>query len=1441
MINPRNLTKPRSGRTLPTLIGLFVTREPLTDPGFERVPELRRRAVAGCERVRSRSIFSLFLLVVGIAALSLGQGSAAAATNATLTVNSTDDVDDGSCDAVHCSLREAINAANAQAGLDTIGFDISGPAPHSIFLPLSQHLPYILGPTTIDGTTAPDFTGAPVVELRGDLAPGGHVDYGLWFFGGDSTLRGLVVSGFRFAAVVFETGGSNTIQGNYIGTDASGTVAVGNGQDSIYILNSANNLIGGTLPGARNVVVNNYPAGRAVDLWGPGSHDNVVQGNFVGTDVTGEFGLSYDPTGAPKGVYIIDATNNLIGGTTAAARNVISGSTYGVYIESPGGGSGTGATGNVIEGNYIGTDATGTKAISNTEGGVVIGSPDNTIGVPGAGNLISGNGEGIGSEVPTVIQGNLIGTDRSGLNPISNAVGIAVRDDSVVGGTSVGSGNVISGNSGTALFILSSNMVQGNKIGTDISGLHALSNNSGIVANGSDNVIGGTENGARNIISGSAAGAGLQICFDSFLPPGFCIEHDQRNRIQGNYIGTDVTGTVAIGNFGGGFVLSGSHNLVGGVTSPARNLISGNGGGGLFVTGSDNQVLGNFIGTNASGTGPLGNTGGGVAMSGANQMLGGPSVADRNLISGNDGDGVYLSGDSRGLGNFIGTDVNGTAALANSGNGVTLNSQATLGGATVGMGNLVSGNGGNGVLVEGENNLVRGNFIGTDAGGLNALGNGAHGIEIRSERNLIGGRLGGGNTIAYNGGAGVVVQNRFRSGLYSRGNGIFSNSIHSNAALGIDLVGFAFAADGVTVNDPGDADVGGNDLQNFPVLTSAVSGTGSTIVQGTLNSTPSTSGITYRLEFFSNPGCDPSGFGQGKTFVGASDVTTDPEGNVSFVVTLSGNSPAGSVITSTATDPANSTSEFSGCITLSQAAINISLAPASATNPIGSTHSVTATVTRGTSPVANRSVAFHVDNGPNTGASATVATDANGHASFTYTDSGGAGTDSISATVTDDAGVLKTATATKNWVAPVDPAISAHGTPISATEASPFSGQVASFTDPDAAATASEYSARIDWGDATPASVGAISGGSGTFSVSGVHTYTSEGVFTVTTTITDVDNTSNMATTTSTATVADAAISASGTSISATEGSAFSGKVAGFTDPDTTGTPAEYSASINWGDGTAATAGAITGSGGTLTVSGSHTYAEEGTYSVRTTVTDADNASNTATAVATATVADAALSAKPACPATSGQNFSGPAATFTDAASPSGTLSDFSATLTWGDGTSSAGVVSGPGPYTVSGAHTYSGTGPFTILILITDVGGSRASTSCTPIVYGFATGGRFVVGDQSATGSVFFWGAQWEKNNSLSGGTAPSSFKGFVDGATQPACGLTWTTDPGNSSHPPPTVPAYMAVIVSSSVTKSGSLISGNTVHVVVVKTKPGYGPNPGHAGTGTVVAIIC
>jgi uncharacterized repeat protein (TIGR01451 family) len=136
------------------------------------------------------------------------------------------------------------------------------------------------------------------------------------------------------------------------------------------------------------------------------------------------------------------------------------------------------------------------------------------------------------------------------------------------------------------------------------------------------------------------------------------------------------------------------------------------------------------------------------------------------------------------------------------------------------------------------------------------------------------------------------------------------------------------------------------------------------------------------------------------------------------------------------------------------------------------------------------------------------------------------------------------------------------------------------------------------------------------------------------------------------------------------------------------------------------------------------------------------------------------------------------------------------------------------------------------------------ASDGKATLIFAFLTSGSFVVGDKSDTGAVTFWGAPWAGANSLSGGGAPDSMKGFADtlSSTPPQCGGSWTGRPGNSSAPPDApLPSYMAVLASSSVDKSGPTISGNIVAIVIVKTDPGYEPNPGHAGTGTVVAVLC
>jgi streptogramin lyase len=124
-----------------------------------------------------------------------------------------------------------------------------------------------------------------------------------------------------------------------------------------------------------------------------------------------------------------------------------------------------------------------------------------------------------------------------------------------------------------------------------------------------------------------------------------------------------------------------------------------------------------------------------------------------------------------------------------------------------------------------------------------------------------------------------------------------------------------------------------------------------------------------------------------------------------------------------------------------------------------------------------------------------------------------------------------------------------------------------------------------------------------------------------------------------------------------------------------------------------------------------------------------------------------------------------------------------------------------------------------------------------------YPASGAFVIGDGNATlgGQVNFWGSQWAANNSLSGGLAPNAFKGFEASSQPSTCGGTWTAAPGNSGDPPGTVPEFMIVVVASNVTRSGSQVSGDVLHLVVVKTDPGYAGDPGHWGNGQVVKLIC
>lgn len=351
------------------------------------------------------------------------------------------------------------------------------------------------------------------------------------------------------------------------------------------------------------------------------------------------------------------------------------------------------------------------------------------------------------------------------------------------------------------------------------------------------------------------------------------------------------------------------------------------------------------------------------------------------------------------------------------------------------------------------------------------------------------------------------------------------------------------------------------------------------------------------------------------------------------------------------------------------------------------------------------------------GSSPTAGTIASSSAAFTvlgqhtYADEG-----SFTVTVTISDVSPGTGTATATDTASVAEGDSLSGTPVSfaALAGTAFTTTVANFTDTYTGNVAGDFSATINWGDATT-SAGTVSGGGGAFSVSGTHTYAGPGTFTVTVTLSDDAPGTATAMVTSTAHVAGAGLNAFPVTFAATEGTAFNGVVATFTDSRAGAVPANFSASINWGDG-AMTAGTVTANGGgVFSVSGTHTYADEGSFSVPVQVTD-NVSTMTANTTSTANVAEGdVLTGHPVTfTPTASVPFTGTVATFTDTYAGN-VPADFTATINWGDATVTAGIVAGGGgTFSVSGTHTYAASGPFTVTVTLTDDAPGTATATAT-------------------------------------------------------------------------------------------------------------------------------
>jgi len=669
------------------------------------------------------------------------------------------------------------------------GIDLDWPHSWWSIRPLTP-LPEVTQPITIDGTTqppgrpneAPELSSLYLrVELDGRFA--GAAD-GLLISGGTSKVLGLAINRFGASGVHLQGTGGNVVERNFLGTDISGTLDVGNAANGVFITGGSGNVIGGLTDrpgtGNGNVISGNDDNGISVfwDRIVPRIEGTVVQGNVVGLNAVGK-----KPLGNTHAGFRTADSGGLIGGTDPMARNIISSNESGVLLSNSGSDRGV-----VIHGNFIGTDISGRAPRGNTGAGVTVGSaPGTRVGGAefGAGNVISGNRIGV----------FIHGISHPTIDGRYNCV------------------------------------VQGNVIGLDVTESVRLDNNDGVVIHNSDNLIGGlTDNaghGRGNIISGNTQnGISVVRVRDPLSPPVV------GTVVQGNLIGLNGSGTAAVRNGLAGFRTTDAGAQVGGAETRARNIISGNQYGVLLSnSGSDYgaRIQGNFIGLDIAGRFAVPNSSIGVDVGSApGTYVGGMMPGEGNVISGNF-TGVFIAGISHrvidGLyncvvqGNTIGLDVTGTVPVANNEGVLIKNNDNLIGGTTPtpghGRGNIISGNTVNGVSVVRdrplpggpavppvEGTVVQGNIIGLSGSGTVRLGNGLAGFRTFDAGALVGGALAEARNIISGNQYGVLLSN---SGT-NYGTRIYGNSIGTDITGNFDL---GNDADGVNVGSAPGTHVGG--------------------------------------------------------------------------------------------------------------------------------------------------------------------------------------------------------------------------------------------------------------------------------------------------------------------------------------------------------------------------------------------------------------------------------------------------------------------------------------------------------------------------------------------------------------------------------------------------------------------------------------------------------
>ncbi len=626
----------------------------------------------------------------------------------------------------------------------------------------------------------------------------------------------------------------------------------------------------------------------------------------------------------------ITAANNTTNGSGGADRiyfNLTSGSIITLASQLPN--ISTSMIIDATNGAGTGTPLIELYGLANTVGLSITGDSSTIRGLAicnfgNEGVLISGN--------YNTVAACYIGTDLTGTTTVANGYsawccGVNFTGSyNTFGGTTAADRNIVAGNGHGGVWLEGShNTVAGNYVGLDKTGETVLRNAGMGIGTGSAatyNTISG------NVVTGNGYYAsGWGIYYGIELDGGY-------TTVSNNIVGLTASGktvnwvvgsTTYYGNANDGIGALSSYNTITG------NVVSGNSRYGMNVTGTYNVIQGNIVGLGMDGATAAGNKQHGIYVSGANNTIGGTTAPQRNVISGNAYNGINVASGGNYttiVGNYVGLAANGVTAVGNGYSGVALYStNNTVGGTTAGARNVVSGNLNAGVWVQGTNNAIQGNYVGTDYTGTVAVGNSWCGITVFASNNAIGGTVAGaGNLVAYNSLVGVEINNN------SSGNSILGNSIFGNSKLGIDL-----AYNGVTANDAGDTDSGPNAYQNFPILSGARLIGCKLEVYGSFNSTAST---TYRVELFASASADATGYGQGQRYLGFLTVTTDASGNATFAASLTASVADGEVISATATNlTTNNTSEFSKTVTAYTPGVVITASGAYVTSEYGTSAS----------------------------------------------------------------------------------------------------------------------------------------------------------------------------------------------------------------------------------------------------------------------------------------------------------------------------------------------------------------------------------------------------------------------------------------------------------------------------------------------------------------------